>query len=114
MNYIIKIIDDENKIRYYKGIKKNPDIPFACLADWSLDFSEAHIFKSKEHAIHEAYSLNEIAVVVTTQVIEVSCDKKENCILRLEASENKKRTIRLLDDYLERHKTNKASNIEAR
>lgn len=108
MNYIIKIIDDENKIRYYKGIKKNPHVPFACLADWSLDFSEARVFKSKDCAINEAYSLNEIAVVVTTQVIEISCDKKENCILRLEASENKKKTIRLLDEYLEKHEISKA------
>ena len=102
MKYIIKVTDDENRIRYYKGFKRSPYSAFGHLADWSFDKSEAHVFNNRDIATKEAHGLNEIAVVVTTQVIEISDNGKEDCILTLEASESKKKTIQLLDDYLEK------------
>ena len=100
--YIIRITDNEKKIRYYRGIKKNPYTAFGHLADWSYDKSEALVFNDKDKAIREACGLNEIAIVVSTQVIELSDDGKENCILTLGVSELKRKAIQAVDSYIEK------------
>ncbi len=106
MKYIIKALAEKEKIRYYKGMKKNPYFS-GVLADWSCEEKEAKTFDSKETAISNAKSINGIAIIGRTEVIQIEeTTNIKKCIFSVSESKRKKETKQLLDAYLDRRVQN--------
>lgn len=111
MKYIIRITDEDQKIRYYRGMKENPYLKYGHLADWTLEEKEAKVYNNRDKALANAVSINEIAIVKITEVIEIDENFKNKIICTLTESEQKKEVIKKIDSFIEKRKALKNKDL---